>query len=388
MNTNTIKQNESTYEIEVYSKRDIALVRGVGVHVWDSDGKKYIDCTSGVGVANIGHSNEKLASRIAEQSQMLITCYGIYYNDQRSELLKRLADVSPKNICRSFLCNSGSEAVEAAIKFARASTGKHEVIAFMRGFHGKTLGSLAATWNPKHRDVFAPMMAGFKHVPVNKIEKINEAVSNDTAAVLLELVQGEGGVRLLEKEFVLQVASLCRKKDILLIIDEVQTGFGRTGRFFCSEYFGIEPDIICCGKSIAGGLPMGATLCSDKIHIPRNSHTTTFGGSPLVCAAANATIEIIQEQKLSKRAAENGQYFLEKLSSIHSDKIIDIRGLGLMLAVELTIKAGKIIQKMSDKGVLALLAGPKVVRFLPPLIIKKAEIDEVVEILSNVLCND
>ncbi|PIN80180.1 hypothetical protein COV16_01265 [Candidatus Woesearchaeota archaeon CG10_big_fil_rev_8_21_14_0_10_34_8] len=376
---------EDTYEMGTYPKRDIVLVSGSGATVKDCEGRTYIDCTAGVGVANVGHANPEVAKALADQSKKLITCYSIFYNDKRAELVKKLVEISPKNLKKVFLSNSGAESVEAAIKFARSTTGKQEIIAMMRGFHGKTMGALSTTWTKDYQEPFAPLMPAVKHIPANNLEKLESAITENTAAVMLELVQGEGGVRPLDKEFIKKVRELTKKKKIIMIVDEVQTGFGRTGKMFACEHYSVEPDIMCCAKAIAGGIPMGATLCTEAITVPKKSHTTTFGGSPLACAASLATLKYIKDNKLVEKSAKNGEYFVEKLKAINSPKIREIRAMGLMIGVELKEKSGPYMNLLAEKGVLALLAGPTVVRFLPPLVITKEQIDEVVKAFEEVL---
>ncbi|MBM4308354.1 MAG: aminotransferase class III-fold pyridoxal phosphate-dependent enzyme, partial [Deltaproteobacteria bacterium] len=291
---------------------------------------------------------------------------------------------SPQGLKRVFFCNSGAEAVEGALKFARASTGKKEIIAAMRGFHGKTYGALAATWGEEYQKPFAPMMPGMKHVPFNNFDKLNDMINEETAAIILELVQGEGGVRVGDKSYFEKVRQLCDQKGILLIFDEVQTGFGRTGTLFACEQF-VRADMLCVAKSLAGGIPMGAVLCSDAVHVPVKSHTSTFGGNPLACAAALATLEVIERDELPARAKIQGEYFLNELRAIKSEKIREVRGLGLMLGIELKEKAGPYVQKLMEKGVIALLAGPTVIRLLPPLVITREEIDIALSALKEAL---
>lgn len=379
------KALEDQYEVPVYPKRNIVLVKGRGTTVWDSEGKEYLDCTAGVGVANAGHCNPFITAAIKQQLDTLITCYSIFPNDKRALYLQKLVSVAPQGLTRAFLCNSGTESIEAAIKFARASTGKRGIIALMRGFHGKTLGSLGAMWNKEYKDPFLLVDPDFHHVPANNIEKLADAVTDTTAAVIFELVQGEGGVRPLEKAYVIAVKKLCAEKNVLLIVDEVQTGFGRTGKLFCCEHYALTPDILCCAKGIANGLAMGACIVNDKIHVPKKSHTTTFGGSPLVCSAALATLEYFEKEKLPEKAAALGAYALKKLQNLKNDKIREVRGLGLMLGIELKEPAGPYIQKLMEKGVLALLAGNTVIRLLPPLVISKKELDVVIDTITEVL---
>ena len=379
-----IKEIEDRYEIDLYPRRDIVIVRGEGCKLYDEGGREYIDCASNVGVSNIGHGNRYVAEAIYQQYLRLSNCYSIFYNDVRAELAKKLVEITPEGLNKVFFCNSGTEAVEAAIKFSRVSTGKTEIISAVRGFHGKTLGALSATWGPKYRKPFAPLLDGFTHIPFNNFEKLKEAANEDTAAVLLEIVQGEGGIRVGKKEFFEKVRGYCDENDIILIIDEVQTGFGRTGKMFASEDY-VTPDILCLAKSIAGGVPMGAVICNEKIHLPKGSHTSTFGGNPLACTAALASIEFIEKNDLVKRSYEMGDYFIKKLENIHTPLIKDIRGKGLMIGIELKEKAGKYVKELMDRGIIALLAGKYVIRLLPPLIIGKEEIDYVVKVLEEVL---
>lgn len=383
MNT---KELENTYELPVYPRRDLVLVRGKGARLFDDQGREYIDCASNVGVSNIGHGNEAVAKAVYEQYLTLGNCYSMFYNPVRAHLAEKLVSLAPEKLTKVFFCNSGAEAVEGAIKFARATTGKKEIIAAMRGFHGKTMGALAATWGPDYQKPFEPMLAGMKHVPFNNLKKLEAAVGDDTAAILLEIIQGEGGIRPAKKEFIQQVRDLCDAKGLLLIMDEVQTGFGRTGTLFACEQYAV-PDLLCLAKAIAGGIPMGAVLCADAVTVPAKSHTSTFGGNPMACAAALASLEVIEKEGLAERAGELGRYFLEGLQAIQSDKIREVRGLGLMIGLELKEKAGPYVQQLMDKGVIALLAGATVIRLLPPLVINRDEIDIVLQALEEVLAS-
>jgi acetylornithine/LysW-gamma-L-lysine aminotransferase len=378
------KELEQKYELAVYPRRDIVLVRGKGARLFDDQGNEYIDCASNVGVSNIGHGHETVAKAMYEQYLTLGNCYSMFYNPVRARLAEKLAEIAPGDLNQVFFCNSGAEANEAALKFARATTAKQEIVACMRGFHGKTMGALAATWGPEYQKPFAPMLPGVKHVPFNKFEKLEAAVSEQTAAILLEPVQGEGGVRVGDREYFQKVRDLCDQRDILLIMDEVQTGFGRTGTMFACEQF-VAPDLLCLAKSLAGGLPMGAVLCSDRVRVPVKSHTSTFGGNPTACAAALASIKVIEDQDLVENAKTMGNYFQEELRHIDSNKIREVRGLGLMIGVELKEKAGPYVQRLMEMGIIVLLAGATVIRLLPPLVVSKEEIDTVVEALKEVL---
>jgi acetylornithine/LysW-gamma-L-lysine aminotransferase len=381
MNTRTLEQ---TYELSVYPRRDIVLVSGKGARLYDEEGREYIDCASNVGVSNIGHGHEVVAKAIYEQYLALGNCYSMFYNPVRARLAEKLAKLAPGDLNRVFFCNSGAEAIEGALKFARSTTGRQEIIAAMRGFHGKTMGALAATWGPEYQKPFAPMMPGLKHVPFNNFAKFEKTLSEETAAVLLEIVQGEGGVRVGDRECFRKVRELCNAQGVMLIVDEVQTGFGRTGTMFACEQF-VTPDILCLAKSLAGGIPMGAVLCNDRIKVPVKSHTSTFGGNPTACAAALASLEVIEKEGLIENAKTLGNYLMEKLRDIESQKIRDVRGLGLMIGIELKEKAGPYVQRLMEKGVIALLAGATVIRLLPPLVISMEEIDTVVSALEEIL---
>jgi acetylornithine/LysW-gamma-L-lysine aminotransferase len=388
MNTAEIIELETRYTSGVYSKRPIAIVRGAGARVWDSDGKEYIDCVGGQGSANVGHSNPAVVRAIAEQAARLSVATELFYNDQRAALEHKLIQLAPslRHFNRVFLCNSGAEANEGAIKFARYHTGRTDILAFMRGFHGRTFGALSATWEPKYREPFAPLVPGFKHVPYENLDRAARVIDENTAAVIIELVQGEGGVRPGTREFVQGIAQLCRERGALLIVDEVQTGFGRTGKMFATEHFEIEPDFITLAKSIAGGLPMGAVLIGERIRpFEPQTHGTTFGGNPIVCAAANAALDYMQENDLPAHSAELGAYTLGRLRRVESPLIREVRGLGLMIGVELKVKVTPILQALMARGVLALPAGPNVLRLLPPLVIEKSDLDVVVERIDEVL---
>jgi acetylornithine/LysW-gamma-L-lysine aminotransferase len=386
MNTQQIVELESRFTSGVYSKRPIAIVRGQGAHLWDSDGREYIDCVGGQGSANIGHANPAVVRALVDQAGRLIVATEVFYNDQRAALEAKLIAIAPNHFNRVFLCNSGAEAIEGAIKFARYHTGRKEIVAMMRGFHGRTMGALSATWEPRYREPFEPLVPGFKHVPFENLNRAAEAIGENTAGVLIELVQGEGGVRPASRDYIQGLAQLCRQQGALLIIDEVQTGFGRTGKMFATEHYDIEPDLIALAKSIAGGLPMGAVLIGGHIRqLEPQTHGTTFGGSPLVCAAANAAIDYMVENELAARAAELGAYTLGRLRRIESPLIREVRGMGLLVGVELKVKVTPILQGLMERGVLALPAGPNVLRLLPPLVIEKNDLDSVVERIEQEL---
>jgi len=380
------KRLEDQFSVGVYQKRDLVIVRGDGARVWDETGREYVDCVAGIGVANVGHCHPEVVKAVQTQASRLITCNELFYNDARAQCLERLDRITPEGITRFFLCNSGTEAVEGAIKFARMATGRKHVVAAMRGYHGKTLGSLSATWERKYKEPFAPLVPDFSHVPYNNVADFIAAIDERTAAVILEPIQGEGGVRPATAEFLQAIRADCDRKGALLIIDEIQTGFGRTGRMFACEHFGVLPDILTMAKGIAGGIPMGAIGIDQRVgEIEKQSHTSTFGGNPLACSAAVAAIDVLVGQELPRRAAEIGSYFLGRLREIRSSRIREVRGLGLMIGIELKDKAGPVAQALMQEGVLVLLAGTTVLRLLPPLVITRAQVDRVVGALAKVL---
>jgi acetylornithine/LysW-gamma-L-lysine aminotransferase len=382
----TIQELESQHTTGLYTKRPIAIVRGEGARLWDSDGKQYIDCVGAQGAANLGHAHPAIAEAIAAQARTLISLPEMFYNDRRAELLARLAAVAPPGMPRTYLCNSGTEAVEAALKFTRLVTGRRETVAAMRGFHGRTMGALSATWEKKYREPFEPLVPGFRHVPYNDLAALDQAVTVQTAAVILEVVQGEGGVRPGTAEYLRGAQQLCHERGALLILDEVQTGFGRTGTLFASEHYDLRPDLVCVAKSMAGGLPMGAVLMGERVGVlPASVHGSTFGGNPLACAAALATLDVLESEHLPEHAAELGTWFLARLQRIQSPLIREVRGLGLMVGIELKQKVTPYLQALMDRGVLALPAGLTVMRFLPPLVISQGELAAAADQVEAVL---
>lgn len=386
--TNEITTLEDAHTSGAYPKRPIALVRGQGARVWDADGREYIDCIAGHGVASLGHCHPAVTAAIQEQAELLVTCSEILYNDQRAGLLAELTAHIPGDLNRAFLCNSGAEAVEGAIKVTRLFTGRSGVVATMRGFHGRTLGALSATWNEKYRKPFVPLVPGFSHVPFNDLEAMEEAITDETAAVLVEVVQGEGGVRPGDADYFHGLRRLCDERGALLIVDEIQTGLGRTGRWFAFEHVDITPDVLCLGKALGGGLPMGAVVWRETLGtLPTGVHGSTFGGNPLVCAASRAVLSTLADEDLPARAARLGQEFMAGLRAIQSPLVREVRGWGLIVGVELRQRVTPVLKELMERGVLALPAGPTVVRFLPPLVIEEAELQVVLETLQDVLNN-
>ncbi|MGD8455823.1 MAG: aspartate aminotransferase family protein [Anaerolineales bacterium] len=379
---------ETQYGAGVYAKRNLCIVRGQGASLFDANGNEYLDCSSGHGVANLGHAHPKVAAAVAEQAATLITLFESFPNDKRAVLMQKMASLVP-GLVRVFFCNSGAEAVEAALKFARISTGRTNIVATMRAFHGRTFGALSATFNKKYREGYEPLVPGFRHVPFNKIEALKAAVTDKTAAVILEIIQGEGGVYTVDTEYIQAARWICDENGALLIADEVQSGFGRTGRMFAVQHFDIIPDLLCCAKSLAGGVPMGAVLIGEKVqNLTPGTHATTFGGNPLSCAAGIAAITAIEEEDLPRQAAEKGAYLLEKLHQIDSPLIREVRGMGLLVGIELKQKVAPYLKMLQDHNIIALNAGMAVLRLLPPLVISYEQIDVLVTAIDKVLMAD
>ena len=367
-------------------KRPIALVRGQGALVWDADGRAYIDCMTGHGVATLGHCHPEVTAAIQAQAATLVACSEAVYNDQRAALMEELTHHTPGDLKRVFLCNSGAESIEAAIKFARFFTGRTDVVAAMRGFHGRTMGALSATWNSKYRDPFLPLVPGFHHVPFNNLAAMENALTDQTAAVIIEVIQGEGGVHPADPAYLEGLRALCTQRGVLLIVDEVQTGMGRTGRWFACEHFGVLPDILCLGKALGGGVPMGAVIWREALGtLPAGIHGSTFGGNPLACAASRAVVRVMERDDLPARAARLGDKLLTDLRAIRSPLIREVRGRGLMVGVELRQRATQVLRALMEHGVLAMPAGSTVVRLLPPLVIEEEQLDQVVEAMAQAL---
>jgi len=388
MNAQKILEVETKHTSGTYAKQSLVIVRGQGASLFDADGVEYLDCTSGHGVANLGHANPKVADAIYKQASTLITLFETFPNDKRAELMQKITSLVD-GLDRVFLCNSGTEAVEASIKFARISTGRKNIVAAMRAFHGRTYGSLSATFNKKYREGFEPLVPGFSHVAYNNVEALDIAVTDETAAVILEVVQGEGGVYPASEEYIQAARRICDERGALLIVDEIQTGFGRTGRMFAIQHFDVTPDLLTCAKSIAGGFPMGAVLLGKDVqNLTPGVHGSTFGGNPLSCAAAVAAIGVIEEENLSRQAEVKGAYLTDRLREIESPNIREVRGMGLMIGIEMKQKVAPYIKTLQENKILVLNAGMTVIRLLPPLVITYDQIDHLVKVLSEVFMGD
>lgn len=376
---------EEQHSSGVYLKRDLQIVRGEGARLFDYKGNNYIDCVAGQGSANLGHSHPAIVAAIQTQAAELIACTEIFHNPIRAQYQAALCAAA--NMPRVFLCNSGAEAVEGALKFARLVTGRTGIISTMRGFHGRTMGALSTTWEKKYREPFNPLLPDVTHIPYNNIERMEQALNENIGAVIVEVVQGEGGVHPAETGYLRAVQDLCQAHGAMLIVDEIQTGFGRTGYLFAHELDGIQPDFLCLAKSIAGGLPMGAVLIGERVgEIAPASHGSTFGGNPVACAAALAALDVYQNTDLIQQARERGaeviHYFRENLPE-HS--VREVRGRGLMIGIELRGKVAPILSALQARGVLALPAGATVLRLLPPLVISDEDLWQMVHVVEKVL---
>jgi acetylornithine/N-succinyldiaminopimelate aminotransferase len=379
------------YVLGTYGRWPIAAVKGKGCFLWDGDGRRYLDFVSGIAVANQGHCHPKVVEAIQKQAEQLIHCSNLFHIPAQAVLAEKLCSLS--GLAKAFFCNSGAEANEAAIKLTRKwgklqKNGAYEIIVAEQSFHGRTMGALSATAQRKYQKHFEPLLPGFKAVKFGDITALKEAATAQTAAILLEPLQGEGGVVPAPQGYLESVRQLCEDENILLILDEVQTGFGRTGKMFAFEHYGIKPDILALAKALGSGVPIGAVLTGPKTaHIfEPGDHASTFGGNPLAAAAALAAVEVI-EDGLVENCAEVGAYFLKQLEALKERYPIirDVRGLGLLIGVELNQPAGDVVAYCRDKGLLILTAGQHTLRFLPPLIITKDHVDQALEILAGAL---
>ncbi len=365
---------ERSHEFGVPPLPRLSLVRGEGARFWDARGRSYVDLGASHGVGNLGACPPEVVRAITEQARELIHLGSGYANPVRTAFLERLLALLPASFSRVFLSNSGTEAVEAAIKIARSATGRTKVVAAMRGFHGRTMGSLSATWRRELREPFEPLVPGFVHVAFNDAAALEAAVDDSTALVLLEPVQGEGGVHVATAEFLERARSATERAGALLAFDEVQTGIARTGRLFAFERWEIVPDLLLLAKSLAGGVPIGATVTTNEVAGRfRGTHHSTFGGSPLACAAGLAALELTVRERLAERAERLGEVGRRALVSLPPERVRDVRGLGLLLGIELREKVAPYLAALQERGFLAIPAGATVLRLLPPLVISEPD---------------
>jgi LysW-gamma-L-lysine/LysW-L-ornithine aminotransferase len=370
----------------LYAKREVTLVRGAGAVLWDSDGTAYIDAMSNYGVNVLGHAHPAVTDAIATQAGLLVSCHQSFTNDIRARFLEALIGVSPDGLTRVFLSNSGTEAIEAGLKFARVATGKTKLVATRGGYHGRTIGALTATAEKKYREPFAKLLGEVTHVRYNDLDALFEAVDADTAAIVLEPIQGEGGINVPDAGYLAEALKIAREAGALLVLDEVQTAL-RTGTIFACERDGVTPDILCTAKGLANGVPIGATLMTETISetLGGGVHGSTFGGSPLACAAGLATLQAIETEGLLAASIARGEQFRAGVAGLNSPMVRAIRGVGLMNGVEFRVRVTPILKGLQERGVLALAAGTQVIRFLPPLVIEPDQIDQVVSALGETL---
>jgi acetylornithine/LysW-gamma-L-lysine aminotransferase len=384
--------SEDQYMGNLYQRFPVTVEKGKGAHVWDIDGKEYIDCMGGYGVALVGHQNKRVNDAIKEQVDKIITVHSSLYNKTREEFLKTLIGLAPNGLTQVHLNNSGAEAVEAAIKFARKFTGKKGMVAMKGSYHGKSFGALSLTFNPKYKKAFAPLVEKVSFASYGDIESLKEAIDDDTAFVILEPIQGESGIIVAPDGFLQDVRKLCDEKGILLIFDEIQAGLGRTGRLWACDHWNTAPDILCLAKGIAGGVPMGATLVRPDIlaSMSKGEHSSTFGGNPISCAAGVAALKSITEDGLIENSEKMGKLFkegLEKLKENHT-MIREIRGKGLMIGVEMKFEVRDILMGLIREGVLMLYSGRNILRILPPLVITEEDVTKVLHALDTILTEE
>ncbi len=383
---------EDQFMGSIYQRFPVTIERGLGAHVWDASGKEYIDCMGGYGVALVGHCNPRVVKAIKNQLDKIITVHSSLYNKTREEFLEKLIKISPKSLSQVYLNNSGTEAVEAAIKFARKFTGKKKMVAMNGSYHGKSLGALSVTFNQKYRKAFEPLVDSVSFSSFGDIEALRNTVDSDTAMIIMEPIQGESGIIVAPDGFLQQVRKLCDEKGIVLVFDEIQAGLGRTGKMWASEHWDTVPDIMCLAKGIAGGVPMGATLVRPDIlaSISKGEQSSTFGGNPLSCAAGIGAIDALVEDKLVENADKNGKIFregLERLKEKH--KIIrEIRGKGLMIGVEMKFEVKDILFDGIANNLLLLYSGKNILRLLPPLVISESDINKALETLDVILTKE
>jgi len=384
--------SEDQFMGNLYQRFPVTVEKGKGSHVWDIDGKEYIDCMGGYGVALVGHQNERVVKAIKEQVDKIITVHSSLYNKTREEFLKLLIQLAPKGLTQVHLNNSGAEAVEAAMKFARKFTGKKGMIAMKGSYHGKSFGALSLTFNPKYKKAFEPLVEKVSFASYGDIESLREVIDEDTAFVILEPIQGESGIIVPPEGFLQDVRELCDEKGILLIFDEIQAGLGRTGRLWACQHWNTVPDIMCLAKGIAGGVPMGATLVRPDIlaAISKGEHSSTFGGNPLSCAAGTAALKALTEDGLIENSEKMGKIFIEGLEKLKEKHPIirEIRGKGLMIGVEIKFEVRDILMNLIKEGVLMLYSGRNILRILPPLVISEEDIAKVLQSLDSVLAKE
>jgi len=383
---------DSRYHAGVYTRLKICIAKGRGAVVWDSSGKEYLDCVAGIAVNNIGHCHPKVVEAIKQQAERLMHCSNLYYNEPQARLAEKLVEMLPSGLNKVFFCNSGTEAIEATLKLIRRASGRPGIVAAKGSFHGRTLGSLSVTGQPKYREPFEPLLPGVRFVSYGDLNDIAQAIDATTGGVILEPVQGEGGIIVPDRDYLLGVRRLCSEKKTLLAFDEVQTGMGRTGSFLACQTMGVTPDIVAMAKGLGGGIPIGAMAAKSEVmdRFQPGDHASTFGGNPLACAAARAALEVLEEEKLPQRAAELGRWALEAMKMLqrrHPDSILDTRGMGLMLAIEMSSDdiAKAVMERCLQMGVIVNRTAGKVIRLVPPLCITKEQLSHALSTIERSL---
>ena len=384
--------SEDKYLGNLYQRFPVTIEKGLGAHVWDVNNKEYIDCMGGYGVALVGHRNERVVSAIKSQIDKIITVHSSLYSKTREEFLETLFKVAPKGLTQAHLNNSGAEAIEAGMKFARKFTGKKGMVSMNGSYHGKSMGALSLTFNPKYRKSFQPLVDKVTFSPFGNIESLRDTIDDDTAFIILEPIQGESGIHVAPDGFLQDVRKLCDDNGILLIFDEIQAGLGRTGRMWASEHWDTAPDILCIAKGIAGGVPMGVTMVRPDILdcISKGEHSSTFGGNPLSCAAGTATLQALTQDGLIDNADKMGKLFREGLERLKEKHTIirEIRGKGLMIGIELKFEVKNILMEGIEKNLLLLYSGRNILRLLQPLVISEEDVTKSLDILDELLTNE
>ena len=388
-------ESEEFYVGNLYQRFPVSIIKGKGCKVWDTNGREYLDCMGGYGVALVGHCNDRVVQAITEQAQKLITCHMSVYNEVRLHFLKKFKSITPKNLQSSFFTNSGTEAVEAALKFSRKFTGKSGIIALNGGYHGKTFGSLSVTYNEKYRKSFLPLLDDVKFISYSEVETISEIVTrseNNIGTIIVEPIQGETGIIMPPPNFLKSVREVCTSNGLVLIFDEIQSGLGRTGKMWAGQHWGVEPDIMCLAKGIAGGVPMGLAAMRPEIlnSLKVGEHSSTFAGNPLACAAGSGAIDALVEDGLVANSEKVGKIFKDGLMNLKDKyKIIrDVRGLGMMLGVEMRFDVKDILLDGIKNGILLLYSGRNILRLLPPLVMNEEEVNKSLQLIQILIQNE
>ncbi len=388
MNFDSIKEKGSKYLFQNYGRIDLCFDHGEGMYLYDVEGRKYLDLVAGIAVNSIGYSHPKWVAAVQKKAAELVHVSNLYHVKEQGDAAEAIASITPEGLDRTLFVNSGAEANEGSMKVAVRYTGKKKVLSALNSFHGRTAGALGATGQTKYQDTFKTLISGcFDYFDYDSCESIKSAVDDETAAVIVEPIQGEGGVKTASAEFFKTVRDVCTEKGALMIVDEVQTGMGRTGKWFGIDNFGVVPDIISLAKALGGGVPVGAVVTTDEFSsvMTPGTHGTTFGGTPLVCTAVSATIDIMKEENLVQNSYEMGKYLRENISKIDSDEIVDVRGYGLMTGIEMRTKATDLQRYCREKGILINVCHGNTVRLIPPLIMGKAEADMFIDAMNGFL---